>query len=184
MGARRPARPLCRHACRRRGGQRLRVRRRSSGGRRTDHRLGPARDDGAGGRATARSRPARDGAGAVRRASSAGAGHPDPAGHRRRGSADAGGGGCAAQRLGRSQGPVPDRQPAPGSGGGDRRRDAVPGAGRGDALAQCGRNAMVGAGGGVHAVGRGRAGAAVFFRDPAATTWRGRAEKLDTGVGS
>ena len=184
MGARRPARPLCGDARRRRGGQRFRTWRWDPGGEWADRRLGAARDDGNGGWATARPRPARDGAGAVRRAAGAGAGHPDPVGHRRRGSADACGGCCAAQRLGRGQGPVSDRQPSSGPGSRDGRRDAVPGAGRIDARAQRGRDAMVGAGGGVHAVGRGSAGAAVFFRYPAAATRRGRTKKLDPGVGS
>ncbi len=184
MGTRRSARPLCDDTYRCRVGQRIRARRWVSGGRRTHRRLGAARDDGARSRSTARSRPARDGAGAVRRAAGAGAGHSDPAGYRRRGPADAGGGDCSAQRLGRGQGAVPDRQPAPGPGGGDGRRDAVHGAGRRDAGVECGRDAMVGAGGGVHAAGRGRVGAAVFFRDPAAATRRGRTEKLDPGVGS
>lgn len=184
MGARRPARPLCGDACRRRGGQRFRARGRDPGGGWADRCLGVARDDGAGGRAAARPRLARDWLGAIRRAAGAGAGHPDPTGDRRGGSADAGGGSGAAQRLGRGQGPVTDGEPASGLGGGNGGRHVVPGAGRGDAGAQRGRDAMVGAGGGFHAAGRGRAGAAVFFRDPAAATRRGRAENLGSGVGS
>lgn len=184
MEARRRARPLRGNDSRRRCGERLRARCRPSGSRGADHRVGAARHDGAGGGAATWTGPARNGAGTVGPANGAGTGHSDASRDRRGGVADASGRGSVGERLGWGEGPVPDRQPSPGTSGRDRRGDAVPGTCWRDTSTQCCRDAMVGAVGGLNPVGRGSAGAAFFFRHPAAATWRGRTEDLDTGVGS